>query len=173
MAVPVLAQSDDETVWRTLVDWARPSCRAAIRRICGPPTRHHKALHADALRRLAANLQPYLRECDRGPARTQRTAGLHGRGPRSRARTRRGQGRNSVFDYGTAQWDLIVITYQPFPVSGARYVLRLLGALPQGGLVVMESFASDRGAASRCPVDIDPADLLRAMLGFRIPHFDG
>ena len=79
---------------------------------------------------------------------------------------------NEEFDYGTAQWDLIVITYEPFPVSDARYVLRLLGALRQGGLLVIESFASDRGAVPRRPVDIDPADLLRAMLGFRILHFE-
>jgi hypothetical protein len=41
-----------------------------------------------------------------------------------------------------------------------------------GGLLVIESFASDRDAKGRRPADIDPADLLRAMLGLRILHFE-
>ena len=76
------------------------------------------------------------------------------------------------FDYGTAQWDLIVIAYEPFPVADPRYIVRLSNALRPGGLLVVESFASDRSAAMRKPVDIDPAELLRAVESFRVLHFE-
>ena len=80
---------------------------------------------------------------------------------------------NGEFDFGTAQWDLIVITYEPFPVTDSRYVARIAQALKPGGLVVIESFASDATAAVRKPVDIDPGELLPAFQnGFRILHFE-
>lgn len=79
---------------------------------------------------------------------------------------------NESFDYGTAQWDLIVITYEPFPVSKEAYVRRLHNALKPGGLLVIESFASDSDKSGRLPVDIDPAELLRALTAFRIRHFE-
>ena len=81
---------------------------------------------------------------------------------------------NSNFDYGTAQWDLIVITYEPFPVTDQAYVQRVWNSLRVGGLLVVESFASDKGAAGRKPVDIDPGELLRAVFAadFRIVRFE-
>ncbi len=81
---------------------------------------------------------------------------------------------DSNFDYGTSQWDLIVITYEPFSVTDQMYVRRVWNALRSGGLLVVESFASDKNAAQRKPVDIDPAELLRAVLSFsfRIIRFE-
>ena len=81
---------------------------------------------------------------------------------------------NSNFDYGTSQWDLIVITYEPFPVTNQMYVRRVWNALRAGGLLVVESFASDKDAKQRKPVDIDPAELLRTVLSasFRVIHFE-
>jgi SAM-dependent methyltransferase len=81
---------------------------------------------------------------------------------------------NSNFDYGTAQWDLIVITYEPFPVTDQGYVQRIWNSLRSGGLLVVESFASDKSAAQRKPVDIDPAELLWAVQSssFRIIRFE-
>jgi SAM-dependent methyltransferase len=76
------------------------------------------------------------------------------------------------FDPGTNQWDLIAVIYGPGSIAEPAYVARLLRALKPGGLVVVESFASDRTAAQRRPVDIDPADLRRAFAGFRIVRFD-
>jgi hypothetical protein len=70
-----------------------------------------------------------------------------------------GQGRNAVFLYGTAQWDLIVIAYEPFPVSDESYVRRLRNALWPGGLLVIQSFASESTAANRRSVDIEPEAL--------------
>ncbi|MBM3813895.1 MAG: methyltransferase domain-containing protein [Acidimicrobiia bacterium] len=72
------------------------------------------------------------------------------------------------FDYGSSRWDLIVITYEPFPVSDPGSVQRIRDALRPEGFLVVESFASDEGTAGRKPVDIDPARLLRAMLPLRI-----
>ncbi len=79
---------------------------------------------------------------------------------------------NETFDLGQAQWDLIVATYAPFSLTTADYVQRLHGSLTPGGLVVVESFASDANASFRRPVDIDPTDLRRAFDSFRILYFE-
>lgn len=76
------------------------------------------------------------------------------------------------FDVGTSQWDLIAVIYGPGSIADPAFVATLLRALRPGGVVVVESFASDRTAAQRRPVDIDPADLLRAFSSFRILHFE-
>jgi len=79
------------------------------------------------------------------------------------------------FDMGRAAWDLIVITYEPAPVVAKEYVQKLAAALRPGGLVVIESFASDAGAKQRRPVDIDPQEMLRTfstLPDFRILHFE-
>ena len=62
------------------------------------------------------------------------------------------------FDPGVNQWDLIAVIYGPGSIGDPAYVARLLRALKPGGLVVVESFASDCTAAQRRPVDLDPAD---------------
>lgn len=78
----------------------------------------------------------------------------------------------SAFDYGTAQWDLIVITYGPGFVGDAPFAERLMRGLAPGGLLVVESFASDRTARGRKPVDLDPAELLRIYGALRIVRFE-
>lgn len=76
------------------------------------------------------------------------------------------------FDYGTARWDLIVLTYEPFALTEPAYVGQLRAALRPGGLVVVESTASDASEQARRPIDIDPSDLKRAFDGFRILRFE-
>lgn len=76
------------------------------------------------------------------------------------------------FDPGTNQWDVIAVIYGPGSIADAAYVARLERALKPGGLVVVESFASDRTAAQRRPVDIDPADLRRAFAHFEMLRFE-
>lgn len=51
---------------------------------------------------------------------------------------------------------------------------RLPRCLKPGGLLGVESFASDRDAKQRKPVDIDPAELLRTVLSssFRVLRFE-
>ncbi len=79
---------------------------------------------------------------------------------------------NETFNFGQSQWDLIVATYAPFPLTTADYVQRLRGSLTPGSLVVVESFASDANTPGRRPVDIDPTDLRRAFDSFRIRYFE-
>ena len=76
------------------------------------------------------------------------------------------------FDYGRDAWDLIVITYGPGFIGDAPFAERLKSALRPGGLLVIESFASDRSAATRRPVDLDPAELLRLFQSYRIIRFE-
>jgi 2-polyprenyl-3-methyl-5-hydroxy-6-metoxy-1,4-benzoquinol methylase len=76
------------------------------------------------------------------------------------------------FDYGRDAWDLIVITYGPGFVADPPFAERLKTALRPGGLLVMESFASDRSATTRRPVDLDPTDLLRLFQSYRIVRFE-
>lgn len=76
------------------------------------------------------------------------------------------------FDPGTNQWDLIAVIYGPGSIADSGYVARLHRSLTPGGVVVVESFASDRSAAQRRPVDIDPADLRRAFSAFQILRFE-
>jgi SAM-dependent methyltransferase len=75
------------------------------------------------------------------------------------------------FDFGVAKWDLIVISYETIPLQTPGYVRRLRDSLRSGGLIVIETFASNEGAFSRRSVDVDPGQLLRAFDGFRILHF--
>jgi hypothetical protein len=76
------------------------------------------------------------------------------------------------FDFGVSQWDLIVITYEPFPVTESAYAAKLHRALRPGGLLVIESFASDSSAAMRRPVDIDPPKLKTALAEFELLKFE-
>lgn len=76
------------------------------------------------------------------------------------------------FDYGTARWDLIALIYVPNTALEGRAMETVVRALRPGGLLVIESYASDRQTPQRRPVDIDPA-LLKASLGsFELIRFD-
>ena len=76
------------------------------------------------------------------------------------------------FNYGEAQWDLIALIYVPYIAHEGAAMARLARALRPGGLLVIESFASDRQAPQRRPVDIDPAALKASLTGFDIVRFD-
>lgn len=76
------------------------------------------------------------------------------------------------FDFGTAQWDLIVITYETIPLETPSYGEQLRNSLRAGGLIVVETTASDTGQPLTRSVDADPGRLLRAFDGFRILHFE-
>ena len=52
------------------------------------------------------------------------------------------------------------------------FSLRAIAHPPRRCLVVVESFASPRDAARLRPVDLDPADLLRAFVRFRLLRFE-
>jgi SAM-dependent methyltransferase len=76
------------------------------------------------------------------------------------------------FDFGTAQWDLIVITYETIPLETPSYAKRLRDSLRVGGLIVVETTASDAGQPLTRSVDVDPERLRRAFDDFRVLHFE-
>ncbi|HET8586736.1 MAG TPA: methyltransferase domain-containing protein [Candidatus Limnocylindria bacterium] len=76
------------------------------------------------------------------------------------------------FDFGRQAWDLISFLYAPVPITDPGFVARASATLTPGGVVVVESFASDREQARRKPVDIDPRDLRAAFAGFEIERLD-
>jgi len=80
----------------------------------------------------------------------------------------------AAFDYGAGQWDLIVFTYEPFPITSAASVERLGTALKPGGIIVVESLAQEDATPNRTPVSIDPARLLAVFntQQFRILRFE-
>lgn len=77
-----------------------------------------------------------------------------------------------TFDYGTSKWDLVLFSYVPFPIEDQAYVDRIYRSVRPGGLVVVESFASDTRSPGRRPVDLDPAALRRTFQQFRIIRLD-
>lgn len=76
------------------------------------------------------------------------------------------------FDYGNARWDLIALIYVPNIALDGPAMTRLARALKPGGLLVIESFASERQSAQRRPVDIDPAQLKASLTDFDLVRFD-
>jgi SAM-dependent methyltransferase len=76
------------------------------------------------------------------------------------------------FDYGTGRWDLIALIYVPYSAHEGQAMEVLARALKPGGLLVIESFASDRPSPQRRPVDIDPARLKASLAGFDVLRFD-
>jgi SAM-dependent methyltransferase len=82
------------------------------------------------------------------------------------------EGAASEFDFGSQAWDLISFLYAPVPISDPQFVARATATLNGGGVVVVESFASDREQQRRKPVDIDPRDLRVAFAGFEIERLD-
>ena len=76
------------------------------------------------------------------------------------------------FNYGEAQWDLIALIYVPNIAHEGAAMARLSRALKPGGLLVIESFASERNAVNRRPVDIDPAALRASLKDFDVVRFD-
>ncbi len=76
------------------------------------------------------------------------------------------------FNYGEAQWDLIALIYAPNVAHEGAAIAKLARALRPGGLLVIESFASDRQSRPRRPVDIDPAALKTSLTGFDLLRFD-
>ncbi len=82
------------------------------------------------------------------------------------------RGSVASFDLGSHAWDLIVLTYAPVPVAESDFARRLVRSLRPDGVLVVESFASDRTASGRRPVDIDPAELRTAFADLTVEHFE-
>lgn len=78
--------------------------------------------------------------------------------------------KDSDFDWGTAQWDLIVLSY----VGGREHVANVQRSLRPGGMVLLEAFHRD--ATKSGPIGgsvvFDTNELLTLFPGFRIVRYD-
>ena len=74
------------------------------------------------------------------------------------------------FDWGDAQWDLIVLSY----VGGREYVGNVLRALRPGGMVVLEGFHRDATKTRSIggAVVFDSNELLQLFAGLRIIRYE-
>jgi SAM-dependent methyltransferase len=68
-----------------------------------------------------------------------------------------------AFDFGAAQWDLVVMTYAFAPVGDPAFMGRIWKALRPGGLVVFEVAGDGKGA---------PNGLLKFFGDYRILHYE-
>jgi SAM-dependent methyltransferase len=78
--------------------------------------------------------------------------------------------RDTEFDWGESQWDLIVLSY----VGGREYVQDVQRALRSGGLVVLEAFHRDatKNVSIGGSVVFDTNELLQLFPGFRIVRYE-
>lgn len=76
------------------------------------------------------------------------------------------------FDLGQARWDLIVLTYALVPVVDRESANQIIESMTTNGLLVIESFGSDRSGRGRRPVDIEPDQLREAYKELEVIRFD-
>jgi SAM-dependent methyltransferase len=78
--------------------------------------------------------------------------------------------RDTEFDWGTAQWDLILLSY----VGGREHVGNVTRSLRPGGMVILEAFHRDatKNAAIGGPVVFDTNELLTLFPGFRVIRYE-
>ena len=78
--------------------------------------------------------------------------------------------RDTEYQWGDAQWDLIVLSY----VGGREYVTNVQRALRSGGMVVLEAFHRDatKNASIGGSVVFDTNELLQLFLGFRVVRYE-
>ena len=77
------------------------------------------------------------------------------------------------FDFGTARWDLIVLTFAWAPVDDEAFVAKLRASLRPNGRLVFEHFLEDP-SAPRPPAmhPLKPGQLREALKGFRLDRYE-
>jgi len=78
--------------------------------------------------------------------------------------------RDTDFDWGTAQWDLILLAY----VGGREYVTQVTRSLRPGGMVILEAFHRDATKTGSIggSVVFDTNELLTLFPGFRVVRYE-
>ena len=78
--------------------------------------------------------------------------------------------RDTEFDWGAAQWDLILLSY----VGGREHVQNVTRSLRPGGMVILEAFHRDatKGASIGGSVVFDTNELLTLFPGFRVVRYE-
>jgi SAM-dependent methyltransferase len=77
------------------------------------------------------------------------------------------------FDFGTAKWDLIVLTFAWAPMTDEAFVARLRASLRPNGRIVFEHFVDDP-AQPRPPAmgSLKPGQLRELLKGFRLDRYE-
>jgi 2-polyprenyl-3-methyl-5-hydroxy-6-metoxy-1,4-benzoquinol methylase len=77
------------------------------------------------------------------------------------------------FDFGTAKWDLIVLTFAWAPVEDPAFVARLRTSLRPGGRIVFEHFVDDpQNPRPPAMHALEPGQLRELFTGFRQDRYE-
>ena len=77
------------------------------------------------------------------------------------------------FDFGTAKWDLIVLTFAWAPVGDPAFVARLQKSLRPNGRIVFEHFLDDPEAPRPVVMQVlKPGQLRELFKGFRLDRYE-
>jgi SAM-dependent methyltransferase len=79
--------------------------------------------------------------------------------------------RHEDFEFGRAQWDLVVMTYTWVPLRG-QYIARIIESLKPGGLIVFEHFMDESGSENAAPWLPRPNDLFQVFGSLRILRYE-
>jgi SAM-dependent methyltransferase len=79
--------------------------------------------------------------------------------------------RHEEFEFGRAQWDLMLMCYTWVPLR-EPYVARILDSLKPGGVLVFEHLMDESGSDSAAPWLPRPNELLRLFGGLRILRYE-
>jgi SAM-dependent methyltransferase len=79
--------------------------------------------------------------------------------------------RNEDFDFGRAQWDLVVMSYTWVPLR-APYIERIADSLKPGGLLVFEHLMDESASDGAAPWLPRPNELLRSFERLRILRYE-
>lgn len=79
--------------------------------------------------------------------------------------------RHEDFEFGRAQWDLVVMSYTWVPLRGP-YLDRIIESLKPNGIVVFEHLMDESGSPSAAPWLPGPNALLQVFAGLRILRYE-
>ncbi len=80
--------------------------------------------------------------------------------------------RHEDFDFGRAQWDLVVMSYTWVPLRGADYAGRIIESVKPGGFVVFEHLMDESGSTGAAPWLPRPNELLQVFGRLRILRYE-
>jgi SAM-dependent methyltransferase len=77
------------------------------------------------------------------------------------------------FDYGTARWDLIVLTFSWAPMDDPAFIARLRTSLRPGGRIVFEHFTDDPASSRPAAMHaLKPGQLKGLLSDFRLDRYE-
>lgn len=79
--------------------------------------------------------------------------------------------RHEDFEFGSEQWDLVVMSYTWMPIQG-RFMDRIIESLKPGGIIVFEHMIDESGSENAAPWLPRPDQLLEAFEGLRVLRYE-